>query len=520
MFNPPEKNRNRLLIGYNTSSGAFFKNDPSSDGPAKMGKGVDWILCHMDPDHESIEENCRRFAQLAERIKELGIDFVSNFEFQNFSEKHVSSDGHDWCKAPDGCHRLNLPPAFIKALSSAGNCIGVMYDELEHIIMNENLSIKLGSKFRKRLPPFTYLKKADVFSQGAHLGRELKKMADEFKENGALAVAGEHVFPVLFHTFAKNGITPNFKSQKESVSNIQFACAVGAAKEYDTELWNCVDLWYRMTYPGHSAEEMRSNLLFSYLAGVDRVYVETSTRFYSDDGNGGETYNEYGKAFTAFADEYRGKDRGYSFRDYKPVIGIIKYDDGYFGQNDPLVWRPALFGNSKLRAHRPSKEWIRAFNCITHGESSKLGLSWDLVIPASLKPHRSFMSMNSAVVYDDEVTKEKLEGLELCFLCGSRISDGTLKAVSELVRENGLTVVAPKRLMPEDIKKQITLNKHEIVSGKGKWIAACDPASRRVKKAAAPYLGNKGEISLRFSDRTVVLKISENGETFEVMKEE
>ena len=47
---------------------------------------------------------------------------------------------------------------------------------------------------------------------------------------------------------------PNFKSMKESCTNLTFAVAAGAALEYGTELWTCVDLWYRQSFPGHSAE--------------------------------------------------------------------------------------------------------------------------------------------------------------------------------------------------------------------------------------------------------------------------
>ena len=42
--------------------------------------------------------------------------------------------------------------------------------------------------------------------------------------------AGEHVFPVLYHIFASCGITPNFKSQKESFSNIQQNTPSSAAR--------------------------------------------------------------------------------------------------------------------------------------------------------------------------------------------------------------------------------------------------------------------------------------------------
>ena len=131
-----------------------------------------------------------------------------------------------------------------------------MYDEFEHAIINQNLSIIMASKGRIRKSVFPLLDGKDAYAQGELLNRQIGEYAAEIKGKGAELFIGEHVFPVLFHTFARNGMIPNFKSQKESVTNLNYAIAAGAAMQYDTPLWTCVDCWFRLTNPGHSAQEM------------------------------------------------------------------------------------------------------------------------------------------------------------------------------------------------------------------------------------------------------------------------
>ena len=93
--------------------------------------------------------------------------------------------------------------------------MGVMYDEFEHVIINRNLSLALDSKYNIDKPTFKLCENNDVLSQSDLLDEQLDKYATELKDKGAKTLSGEHVFPVLFHKFAKAGIIPNFKSQKE-----------------------------------------------------------------------------------------------------------------------------------------------------------------------------------------------------------------------------------------------------------------------------------------------------------------
>lgn len=471
---------------------------------------TDFVVCNYTPTR-SIEGECEFVSTFPEKFAAFDLEYVINNEFANWHGSQVTEDGHDWCNTDDGCHRLNLPPAFIEALSKDKNFLGLMYDEMEHSIINRNLTLTINKKGKHRLV-FPLALAKDIVIQGELLRHQLKEFADYHKNCGTPRFVGEHVFPVLFHSFAASGIIPNFKSQKESYSVVQYVNAAGAALQYKTELWNCVDLWNYNTFPGHSPEEMYYNLWFSYLVGTSRVYVEGASQFFTD----GKP-NEYGLQYKKFSTDERRKHRDYSVADYKPEIGIIRYDDTYWGQCDPFMWRKIHFGNKDLKITKKAREFTRAFHVVTHGETCRNGIAWDRISPWSLRPHKSFCSMNGVAVFDDRVSKESLETLKLCFLCGYYISDETLGAVIQLVKENGLTVVTSRRFAPEYIKRQVKGAFSEVSDGKGKWIITNNVLSRKTKNSVKGFIGNKGEMKFTFGDKIIRMKISKDGNSFEII---
>lgn len=481
-----------------------------------IDSGVNFIICSMDENGKSNAKFFEEAKELAQYYHKAGLPFLVRAEKSNWREHSTGPDGHDWYNCGKDAHRLNYPPELIRAFSSVPEYLGFMHDEMEHAFINRNLSITLSTKFKKRPLFFPLCETRDVKEAEKYYEEQFNSYAEGFLKNGSPRFMGEHVFPVLYHLFARVKITPCYKQQKESYSNLQAIIAGGAALEYNTELWTCIDMWYRLKYPGHSPKELESNLLFSYLIGNNYSFVEGSNAFFDKDTNSSE-YNEYGKVFVKFSKEFAGKDRGYSIRDYRPRIGIIRLDDTYWGQGDPLAWQPILFGNPQIKPDRRAKEWIKALHLITFGETSKHGLSWDRIGIWSLRKHRSFCSMNSPAVFDQYVGKKTLESLELCFFCGYHISNETIEAVCDLVRENGLIVVTPKRFVPEHIKARAGLMQSEIYDGKGRWIVTNNPCSRFVKKRVLNILGKKGEISLRFKEREFTMQISADGETINVV---
>lgn len=504
-----------MLIGYHNHISAVLRGDEYFDGPAKEAGGIDFMLCHVDPHAKTLKEECEDVKLCAEKIKDAGAKVIINFEGPNFIKDAVTADGYDWANRADGTHLLNVPEEYIKAMNSAGNCLGIMYDEFEHVIINRNISLALASRYKVDMPAFPVSEDPSPLKQGELLSEQLEDYYKDLTEKGAVSLSGEHVWPVLFHKFAKAGIIPNFKSQKESFSNIQFACAAGAAMQYGTPLFNCVDMWFRLTYPGHSAKELYHNLLFAYTAGIDLVYTESVDCMYKKDGDGKNRLTDIGESFCRFVREYRGRERDYSFRDYKPEIAIIRYDDTFWGQGRcRFMWRNMLFGNPGIKIKKASREWVRAFNIITHGETGNGGLSWGRLELRVLRPHRSFASMNGAVVFDDCAKEEQLNSVKLCFLCGLHISGETLETVKKLVRENGLTVVTPPRFAPDNIRKK-GFGPKETKDGKGTWIVTKNLKSRALKKRLAPFLGRKGEMTYTFGDKKFRLKIAKDGNSFE-----
>ena len=496
-----------MKIGFNVFERQMLEGQPAFTLP--LQNGVDFLFCHTSPDPLGYADEYQKAARLSAIAAEYGAALIADFEFQNASGSFIGSDGRDWCRAADSGHRLNPDPAFLSALNAFGNLYGVVYDEFEYAVSARNLSLWWGNKLRFGAHAFPPLKHGDALAQGEAFAAALEEYAREILAMGVPRFAGEHVFPILFHAFARARMIPNFKSMKESCTNLAFAVAAGAALQYGTELWTCVDLWYRQSFPGHSAAELYDNLRFAYLAGVDLAYVESAPALVKDG-----SLTDRGEAFLRFVQEYKGKERDYRIADYRPEIGVIRYDDTYWGQN--LFWDRGLYGNGRLRPDRRSKEWIEAIDAVTFGESGKASFNLNRIDRTLLQKHRSFCSMNALAVFDDRVRRETLRSLKLAFLCGIRISPETLADVGALVRENGLTVVTPKRFVPERLRLLTAGTLTQIKDGKGAWIVTDDFTAPALRRIISPFLGKPGQIRLPFADREILLKISSDGERFDI----
>ncbi len=502
-----------MKIGLNVFAEQIVNGNKAADTVTDNGELIDFTVCHVDGQNYTAAQSVELAHTLAEKFEKQNTDFITNFEYANWNENCTAADGTEWAEKSDGCHRVKLPAEFLNALSESKRFKGIMYDEFEHIITNRNPTIQLITKLRKIIPAFPLLKERDAVKQGEFLKEQLTEYAGSFRKKGAPAMFGEHVYPIFFHKFAESGITPNYKSLKENFSDVAFSIAAGAAMQYDLPLYNCIDNWFMMTNPGHSAEEMYYNLLFAYLAGVDCAYVE-SVNVMTDNGK----ITEHGEKFRRFCKEYKDKERGYSIKDYRPEIGIIRYDDGFWGQWYPIIFKKCLFGNPKIKPDYRSREYLRIFNILTHGETCKNGISWCRISPWSVKNHRhfSFVSLNSTAVFDHNADRKVLDSLKLCFLCGIHISENTLKEVRDCVRENGMTVVTPKRFAPDEIASQAKGKISEVTDGNGKWIVIKSYRTGKLKEYVKEFIGNKGEMRLTFADKEIIMKINRDRDSFSV----
>lgn len=503
-----------MKIGLNVFTDRILKGDKATEVVTDDCSLIDFAVCHFEGRNYTAEQSVGLAHSLAAFFEKRGTDFITNFEYANWAENCTASDGTQWADETDGCHRVKLPDVFLKALSESKRFKGIMYDEFEHIITNRNPTIQIATKLRKIIPVFPLLKGKDPLKQGELLKNQLTEYADSFKKNGAPAMLGEHVYPIFFHKFAESGIIPNYKSLKENISNVAFSIAAGAALQYGLPLFNCIDNWYMLTNPGHSAEEMYYNLLFAYLAGVDSAYVESVLVMADENGK----LTEHGEKFKQFCKEYKGKERNYSIKDFRPEIGIIRYDDGFWGQWYPVLFKKCLFGNPKIKPDYRSREVFRIYNILTHGETCKNGFSWcrySLWFFMNFR-HFSFVTLNSTAVFDHNADRKVLDSLKLCFLCGIHISENTLNEVRKCVVENGMTAVAPKRFAPADIVSQSSGKISEVTDGKGKWIVIESYRTGKLKNHIKEFIGNKGEMRLTFAENEIVLKINKDKDSFTV----
>ncbi|MCQ2461843.1 MAG: hypothetical protein MJ177_00385 [Clostridia bacterium] len=503
---------NTMKIGLNVFGDKVAGNNEEMNLVTDGGALIDFAVCHVEGRNYTLDQAKELARRLSQVFEKAGVDFITNFEYANWSDNCTAADGTQWAYDEEGCHRVALPDGFVFELCKSDRFKGIMYDEFEHIVLNRNPTIQISSKMKKIIPVFPLLKTRDAVKQGEKLTEQLKGYADSFFSRGIPAMMGEHNYPVLLHKFAQSGITPNYKSLKENLSNVAFAMASGAALQYDLPLYNCADCWYMLTNPGHTPEEMYYNLVFAYNAGVDSAYVE-SVNVMTENG----ALTPHGEAFRRFCTEYKSKERGYSSKDYRPEIGIINYDDGFWGQWYPIIFKKCLLSNPKLKPDYRSREIFKAFNIITHGETCKNGFSWGRFSLWSLKKHFSFVSMNSTAVFDHNADEKVLSSLKLCFLTGIHISEKTLTAVKNAVNKNGMTAVTPRRFAPKEILSSAKGMVSEIPDGNGKWIVIKGYRAPGLKKRVKEYLGKKGEMRFTFTNGSVTMKIGKDKKSFTVV---
>lgn len=509
------------IIGNGWNEGDFLSST------AMDSLNLDYVIYHIETD-STVAYQTALATMIADRCAEKGADLILNVETVNSHPIKLSSDGFDYGTTSEGLHRFVFPDSYLKALSTRKNVIGIQYDELEHTQLTRTLSITMNYP-DIRLVSLAETTGMDFREADNAVYEGAKKMVEENRRYGMDYIVGEHVWPVLFHNFARAGITPVYKQMKENWSDVFAAIAAGASLQYGQELWACLDFWRFTIYPGHSADEFAANLRFAYWMGVDRLYSESTSAFRKRDGASG--MNENGRVMAEFTNEYiKENPRPYTFRDYLPEIAIIRFDDTCWGQgpdtyvstfdrdgnvDGTIWWKDMLFGSKDLRRNEASMEWIKAWNTITHGQVSDESLSYNAENVYGGKPYRAFAAMNSPVVFDQTVRRPLLKSVKLAFLCGQFIDEETLKDVTSLVKK-GMIAVTSARFAPSAFSEAYAGGTQSFNDGKGSWIITDDMSSNDVKAMVAPYLGKDDEITLRFkNDMNVVFRIADDGNSFD-----
>lgn len=505
-------------------NGFWFNEAPGHLMAPMKELGADFLVHHYNPQTTAAKQTSY-IKDVIALFEKNNLRFILNTEIANNIERYTDETGWEWYSGPHGTHRFTFRPDILQMLSKSSKFEGVMYDEAEHVQINRNWILKDGVKIDA--PFLGETSGLSFFEADALVGQNARILVDELKSQQVPKVIGEYVFPVLFNNFTKAGMTPSYKLMKESWAPLWAACAMGAALQYDSELWSCLDLWFVdlvPDYPGHTPKTLKNNLLFGYWIGNDRMYVENinyNGSLYTDTVIGSKrsiVLSNHGKVYKWFTHDYLpGNIRNYTFRDIKPSIGIIRFDDTDFGvrKNNPYALGDKPFGSNTLQYSEKTANWMKIWHVVSHGviPVPDYGISWLTYPPKT--PYRSFAPMNGVVVYDHTVKKELLTSLKLAFVTGLQISSETMTHLQELVNETGLTVVVTPDLAPQEILSGYSgSGTYSVAQGQkgGKWIISDDFLSADLKGLVAPYLGKNDEMKYTFGDQEVIMKISSDDE--------
>ena len=430
------------------------------------------------------------------------------------------------------CHHIDPPDACVReaALEGGERFRGVVFDELEHCrLMNSYAPTPLAD-----YKSFTSLE--DAFDKTQQGYRELKQKFESLNSS----VTATHMWPVLTHTAAHEGFTVCAKICKETYSAVQLAMAIGAAKQYGADLWVDCDLWFWDLIPGHTPEEFRSNLLLAYWLGADLTYVEGCGYNLKPAGKQGipfslmtmareDTYQltPHGEVLRWFCKDYvPGHPRTWTFRDVKPDIAIVRYEDTCHGQRYTADWPDRLYGCDSLTSDADTEAWLGIWNLLTFGKTGRDGLSlfkaWvrpsgyergvqkGVAVSYQSRPvqadiHRFFVPLNGVVVYDHTVGYAALKDIPLIFVTGKHLSEKTALAVKRCVQD-GATCVMWGPLAKQHGYPDWELGTRVVKDGAGKLVLAEDFGFREVYQEIKGMIGRPDEIRYRFGDYKVVLR--------------
>ena len=72
---------------------------------------VECMVAHTDPHCTALPESTEKTRAAAKLLDDRGIDYVANFEFQNFGHDAAAPDGTEWVCNTESLHRLAIPDA-------------------------------------------------------------------------------------------------------------------------------------------------------------------------------------------------------------------------------------------------------------------------------------------------------------------------------------------------------------------------------------------------------------------------
>lgn len=431
----------------------------------------------------------------------LEVRFALNNEQANWTPSGLTAGGRNRFRSKGECHRWDLEPEALRKAAATGLFEGVVYDEGEHMRISRNAYSQLPDQ-ANRMPylvettGMTLYEAHDAFYEAARAVQEYNAA------NGSRAQV-ESVFPVLWHPMARAGWRLGPKLLKEDVHPVVMAKALGAALQYSEDLWLSPDLWYMGDFPGHDTREYTAALRLAYWLGVDKVYTEHMVVLVRARG-GQVDITPHGKALRAHIREWLpGRQRGYTWRDYRPEAAIVAFPTSDWGQGSCGYW-DMLYGALDGHPTAESGQWMRAFSALTRGgtspdavnyNSSALPRPWPFAIPSP-----------AVAVFDHLATADVLKDIPVLLLCDGPLSETTRAAVRHCV-QRGTTCFTTPAHAPEGTAQQ-TLPLI-VPDGQGCWVVVTDytPAALGDTMTRLPEPGTT--MRLRFGDRMIDVPVPE-----------
>jgi hypothetical protein len=382
-----------------------------------------------------------------------------------------------------------------------------MYDEPAHHQNNNNM---VGGYNRPSIYDWAEAGGDLTLAADGHTAA-VAEVAAKYGQYG-LKVYTEQVFPVMFHNFARGGFIAGTKVLKETWGPVYLACALGAARQYGTELWVSPDLWGITGYPGHSPMEYRASLMLAYHMGAESIYTESLSLDYGAGSLVKMTttdyqVTEYGKSAKWFINDYvPAHPRRYNCQQVKPRVAIVKQPDGCHGQKYAYAFQSVmpdwLYGNSNWNTTDNTEAWIKIWHLLTRGTVTTKGLTW-WTEGMQDRPYQIFCPLDGVVVFDHHVGFEHLNGVEVIFLTGVSVSPETSLAIKQCVT-NGAKCVSLPHLVPAGLPAPDANG--IIVQGSGRWVVTSDFLSDTVRNEVSHVIPSKDFIRYRFGDNTVTMK--------------
>ncbi|WP_248927541.1 hypothetical protein [Paenibacillus hamazuiensis] len=488
------------------------KPEPGSFVHALRGLGADFYVHHVIPEMKG-------YSELLADIANAGMDICLGNEYGNINGP--------WA---EGTNRYDVPDEAVIQAARSGRCIGLLYDEPEHLQINAGQYRHDGwFPHWGATDGLSLAASRDKVRQAAEARvRHVRRVAEQTEAAGkAIPLVSEHVFPTMFHTFARAGMDVCPKIMKESFQSLQLSTALGAAKQYGRALWICADLWGPDTgawftrfhgFPGHSPQEFASALRMGYLMGPTHLFAENIDVLLRHTPAGFEA-TEFGEVWKEFTGKFVPEHPlGWSHLEADPDIAVIHSDDGNYGQNE------RLFGNRELAGEEHSSSVFHIWHLLSRGTIpahggcmhipgfefprhelkrevpyEKYPLEQGYVSGRSRPVHPLFYPVGNVLAFDEQVRADQLGKPKLVLAGGSSLSLDAWKAIVQRAEDGG-TVIVARWLLPEDCPGYL---RSSGKVGLGQWIVTDDFLEAGVKEAAAPFLGEERRWTQRFGNTEV-----------------